>query len=272
MAWLTGYGYRKKITLTEQSSTALSDYVVELDVTHVTDHMEADFADLRFTSDDETTELNYWIESQTASTTAKVFVEVPSIASSSTEDIYVYYGNDAVSTTSDIDGVSVDTTSGSTFSFAENVSGKTGVQLTTNQKIRIFSLEQTGSSSATIAYILNSGQSVLATSATIASSIGYFSGSYILADSTTYFFAFDNGGSTYSKYQDNTTSYPYARTPFNFISYLNHDGATGTIVFMQLENAKSAVVAGTVPTDSFGAEEAGSTDLEPIKVFDVRFG
>jgi hypothetical protein len=72
--WLSGlYTKRKPITITN-SDSALTDYQVKLDITYDSD-MQPDFDDLRFTSGDGTTELSYWLESKTDSTSAIVWVK-----------------------------------------------------------------------------------------------------------------------------------------------------------------------------------------------------
>lgn len=70
----------------------LIDYQVTIYITYDSD-MQSDFDDLRFTDSDGTTELNYWIENKTDSSWAVIWVKVPSIPSSSTKAIYVYFGN-----------------------------------------------------------------------------------------------------------------------------------------------------------------------------------
>lgn len=89
--WLTGWGYRKMITITETSGNTLTDYQIKLDVSYDSD-MKPDFSDLRFTKDDKVTELNYWIEEYTPFSRATIWVKVPSIPTTGTT-IYVYYGN-----------------------------------------------------------------------------------------------------------------------------------------------------------------------------------
>jgi hypothetical protein len=96
VTWLSDYSKRKTITVT--SSSSLSNYQILLTVAYDSD-MQADFDDLRFTSDDETTLIDYWIESKTDSSTAKVWVEVPTLASGDTT-IYMYYGNPSAATAS----------------------------------------------------------------------------------------------------------------------------------------------------------------------------
>ncbi|HNY36046.1 MAG TPA: DUF2341 domain-containing protein [Candidatus Pacearchaeota archaeon] len=99
-SWLSGYGYRKTVTV--NSASALSNYQIKLTVPYVTSKMNTDFSDLRFTSSDGATELSYWIESYTASTPAIVWVKVPSI-SSGDNTIYIYYGKNSATTASNGD-------------------------------------------------------------------------------------------------------------------------------------------------------------------------
>ena len=71
MAWLTNFNDRNGITVTETSGADLTDYSVKVNVSY-NSNMNSDFSDLRFTSSDGITELGYWIESYTASTSAVV--------------------------------------------------------------------------------------------------------------------------------------------------------------------------------------------------------
>ncbi|MDD4531087.1 MAG: DUF2341 domain-containing protein [Candidatus Pacebacteria bacterium] len=88
---------------TVYSDLTLTDYQVKLTVPYDSD-MQADFDDLRFTSSDGTTLLNYWLESKTDSSTATIWVKVPTLSSGS-NTIYMYYGN--ASATSGGDGTGV---------------------------------------------------------------------------------------------------------------------------------------------------------------------
>jgi prepilin-type N-terminal cleavage/methylation domain-containing protein len=89
-----GWTKRKTVTVSNSGST-LTDYQVKLSVTYDSD-MQSDFDDLRFSTASGTI-LNYWIESYTASTSAVVWVKVPTIANPST-DITMYYGNGSAAT------------------------------------------------------------------------------------------------------------------------------------------------------------------------------
>ena len=64
--------------------------------------MKTDFSDVRFTSSDGSTELSYWLESKTDSSTATFWVKVPSIPTTGSI-IYMYYSNASVSSTANGD-------------------------------------------------------------------------------------------------------------------------------------------------------------------------
>ena len=84
---------RKAVTIDNSlNPNELTGYQVQVNVEYDSD-MIADFSDLRFTDSDEQTLISYWVESYVASDSAVVWVKVPSIPVSSTETIYMYYGN-----------------------------------------------------------------------------------------------------------------------------------------------------------------------------------
>jgi len=98
-AWYnTNWLKRAPITITNTGS-ALSDYQVKI-IIHYDADMKSDFSDIRFTTDDGTTEIPYWIESKTDRQEAVVWVKVPSIAASGNTTIYIYYGNPSATTAS----------------------------------------------------------------------------------------------------------------------------------------------------------------------------
>ncbi|MCK9626632.1 MAG: DUF2341 domain-containing protein [Bacteroidales bacterium] len=94
--WLLGWNKRAAITIT--SSAALTNYQVSITVAYDSD-MQADFDDLRFTTSDGSTLMDYWLESKTDSSIAKVWVEVPSLVAS-TNTIYMYYNNTSATSAS----------------------------------------------------------------------------------------------------------------------------------------------------------------------------
>ncbi|MCU0652822.1 MAG: DUF2341 domain-containing protein [Candidatus Pacebacteria bacterium] len=93
--WLNGYPYRKPITITNSTST-LTNYQVQVDVDTSTlvsaSKMQSDCDDLRFTTADGYTLMDYWIESGCNTAATTIWTEIPSIANG-TSTIYMYYGN-----------------------------------------------------------------------------------------------------------------------------------------------------------------------------------
>jgi ABC-type transporter Mla MlaB component len=95
--WLTGWQYRKPITITERSGNTLTNYqvLINLDTASLISagKMRSDCGDIRFTDSDGISLLNYWIESGCNNANTKIWVNVTSIPAGSTKTIYVYYGN-----------------------------------------------------------------------------------------------------------------------------------------------------------------------------------
>lgn len=103
MAWLSGYSYRKKVTIAG-SSGAGTGYQILLKIGESAGSSGADFHleghalnfpnDIRFTASDEITQYSYWIESiEGASPNRLVYVWVKVDESLDADaDIYVYYG------------------------------------------------------------------------------------------------------------------------------------------------------------------------------------
>ncbi|NTW31414.1 MAG: DUF2341 domain-containing protein [Bacteroidetes bacterium] len=99
--WLSGYSYRKLISLSHASG-ALTNYQMKITVyrstgtdsessVYVGTKCQSDYDDIRFFKSDGTTLLDYWIESSDASS-ATVWVEFDLIGTSATT-FYMYYGN-----------------------------------------------------------------------------------------------------------------------------------------------------------------------------------
>lgn len=63
-------------------------------------HARTDFGDIRFTDDDMVTNLDYWFEELYNSENASVWVEVADDLSTTSQTIYVYYGNSGASSIS----------------------------------------------------------------------------------------------------------------------------------------------------------------------------
>lgn len=96
--WLTGWTYRKAMTISG-STSLLTDYQVKVPVNFVNGKMNSNFSDIHFTSTDGNTPLACWMESSTASTSATFWVKVPSIPTGGT-NIYMYYGNSSATSAS----------------------------------------------------------------------------------------------------------------------------------------------------------------------------
>ena len=96
--------YARKVTITEQSGSDLTDYqvLIELNSTNFDfSHTQTNGEDIRFT-DASGNLLDYWIESWDAvSERAKVWVKVPSIPANGTVEIWMYYGNSEITDASD---------------------------------------------------------------------------------------------------------------------------------------------------------------------------
>lgn len=106
---LAGWRYYRKIIVTNSSSTALTNYQIKVSLDNTNfdfSKAKSDGSDIRFTDDDGTTLLKYWIEAYDSSgETATVWVKVPSIPASSTKTIYLYYGNASATSESNGDDV-----------------------------------------------------------------------------------------------------------------------------------------------------------------------
>jgi hypothetical protein len=103
MAWLTGWGYRKSITLS-RASGAVTNYQMKLLLGESSGASgedvdcgglcASDFDDIRFTMSDGDTLLDYWIESLSGATPnqlATIWIEFDSIGTGATT-FYMYYG------------------------------------------------------------------------------------------------------------------------------------------------------------------------------------
>jgi len=98
------FKYRRKITITEQSGSDLTDYqvLIELNSTNFNfEHAQTNGEDIRFT-DASGNLLDYWIEEWGAvNEIAKVWVKVPSIPANSSVEISMFYGNSEITSASD---------------------------------------------------------------------------------------------------------------------------------------------------------------------------
>ena len=100
-AWYNeAWNYRKSVIINAGEFGTPTYYQVQIPVTYDSD-MQADFDDIRFTDLDGVTLLDFWLESKTDSTSAVFWVEViDNLGFFVDVTIYMYYGNDVVSSAS----------------------------------------------------------------------------------------------------------------------------------------------------------------------------
>jgi len=102
--WNSNWGYRKQITVTDSSGSELTDFqvLVEFDSLSLVSSgsMNSDCGDLRFADELGLSEVGYWLESGCNTSNTKVWVKVPSIPANGSADIFMYYGNEGVSSVS----------------------------------------------------------------------------------------------------------------------------------------------------------------------------
>lgn len=123
--WLDGWDYRTPIEI-DGNTEDLTDYQVQVTlqgtnplVDNYVDFNKVliDGVDIRFTDDDKTTEIDFWIEEWVdtpGSESATVWVEVPSLLQAGIKTVYVYYGKAGTSSANNGDN---------TFAFFDNFTG-----------------------------------------------------------------------------------------------------------------------------------------------------
>jgi hypothetical protein len=110
--WLSDWSYRKSHTIVGSVAGTQTCYQILIQVNYgkgidqgntvyLDGKCKPDFGDIRFTSVDTTTELDYWVEEFISGEKALIWVEVDEIPEFPKETIiYIYYGNKAAFTTS----------------------------------------------------------------------------------------------------------------------------------------------------------------------------
>jgi hypothetical protein len=96
-----GTKYRVPITIDNSAGTAQTNFqvLVTLDTSALiaSSKMQSDCDDIRFQDSDQSTALDYWIETGNSNgcntTNTRIWVKVPSIPSATSKTIYAYYGN-----------------------------------------------------------------------------------------------------------------------------------------------------------------------------------
>ena len=108
--WLTGWNYRKSHIIDGTASTAGAEYQIKITAhygsgtdsgenVYLENKAKTDFGDVRFVQSDNNTLLSYWLE-KIDGTTATFWVKIAGNLTAQFQTIYVYYGNNQTTTTS----------------------------------------------------------------------------------------------------------------------------------------------------------------------------
>ena len=254
--WSSSWAKKKAVNISTASATG-GYYSVLIPVTYDGD-MKTDFSDLRFINSAEDTELGYWINNKTDSTSANVWVNT-SLTQNANVTIYMYYGNAGASTTSNRNNVFKKQESHG-YIIATAVDDQTaysGIQVVPDTSIFVSSMEKGASVTANVTQILDASKNLIATSGTIASNIGTFNNPYRLASATTYFLVTSSQGSTYTRKSNSAGSFPQDSGVFSWNNGLNWNGdvANPEVWFFNIQNVSFTIDAS--PSIYFGAEING---------------
>ncbi len=126
--WLSGWNFRKSQLIDGSATTAGTDYQIRFTVHYGTgvdegenvylgNKAKTDFGDVRFTQSDKQTLLSYWLESKIDGATATFWVKITGNLTAQSQTIFMYYGNNEASSTSNGDA---------TFVFFDDFSGDLG--------------------------------------------------------------------------------------------------------------------------------------------------
>jgi hypothetical protein len=134
--YYSGWSYRRSVTITNNTASALTDYQVLVSLTSANfdfSHAQSDGSDIRFTywNGALEVEIPYWIEQWNSGTQqAKIWTKVPSVPASGNSTIYLYYGNPNASSAS---------SGKATFDIFEDFSANTGewTEYDPNNKIEL---------------------------------------------------------------------------------------------------------------------------------------
>ncbi len=102
LAWpsyAADHSHFREIVVTNVMSTELTDHQAMYELSY-TEHMQADFSDVRFYAEDRETELSHYLMEKVDSDIAVYYIKVPSLPAESSVVIYVYYGDDSLSSAS----------------------------------------------------------------------------------------------------------------------------------------------------------------------------
>lgn len=127
-AWLTNWSYRKSHVIIGVPGSG-TNYPINVTCyygsgtdanrsVYLDSKCNEDFGDVRFTDDDQTTQLDYWVQEKTNSSSALIWVEIQDNLNANAT-IYIYYGNLVATYPYGNDQAEMD----ATFSFADHFYG-----------------------------------------------------------------------------------------------------------------------------------------------------
>ena len=97
--YYTSWSGREQVVVSNPNPTTYTNYPVVITLPYVSG-MQSNFADVRFTDSSGTTTVPYWIQSTNPGVSATIWINIPSLPSSGSVTLYMYYGNSGVTTTS----------------------------------------------------------------------------------------------------------------------------------------------------------------------------
>lgn len=101
--------YRKEITFDLKNTETLKNFQISLKLDALSlireEKLSLDCGNIRFTDSDKETEIPYWIKGKCGENNTEIWLRVPEILPNSKKTIYVYYGNETKSSTSNFDEV-----------------------------------------------------------------------------------------------------------------------------------------------------------------------
>jgi prepilin-type N-terminal cleavage/methylation domain-containing protein len=165
--FLPGWIYIRPVTITNTGSE-LTNYQVLVTVDTASlilaGKMQSDCDDIRFIDSDQLTSLNYWIDSGCNTSSTLVWVKVPSISASSSEIIYLYYGNPSAVAASngdntfifydDFSGTSLNTTKWQAYASVVTVAGGIATTYSGSTNLYAYNVSNGGVIPNTAAYRL----------------------------------------------------------------------------------------------------------------------
>ncbi len=88
----SSFDYRTRVRVLNNDAQAYTTTAVKVTIPYDSS-MQADFDDIRFTSDNGQTQIPFWIEKYTASTDAQIWVRIPTLPASDYATVFMYYGS-----------------------------------------------------------------------------------------------------------------------------------------------------------------------------------